>query len=179
MLRIVLPEQDSYDEAKELFISTKEESVELEHSLLSLSKWESKFKKPFLSSAEKTDIEILEYVKLMVINEIPENFILRLTTEIFEQINQYIDSSESATTFASINGSGGKSEIITSELIYFWMVNFSIPFSCETWHLNRLFNLIRIAGIKNSPPKKTSAAELARRNRELNEQRKAKLGTTG
>lgn len=180
MLTITIPGQEFFDEVREVFVNTPTDVVHLEHSLLSLSKWESEFCKPFLSSTEKTDTEVLRYIELMVLaDQAPVSFLGRLTRAHYEEINEYMNSPRSATMFYDQQKSSGKGETITAELIYYWLSAFHIPFECETWHLNRLFALIRIASIKNSPPKKMSANELARRNHELNEQRKQMLGTSG
>jgi hypothetical protein len=116
----------------------------------------------------------------MILNEdFPDDIISRLSQRNLDQINAYIESKESATTFGKLPEQKARGEIITSELIYYWMVAFTIPFECETWHLNRLFALVRICNIKNSKPKKMSKSELAMRNRELNAQRRAELNTRG
>jgi hypothetical protein len=116
----------------------------------------------------------------MVLNEkFPPEVFTHLSHQNLSDINDYIDSKQSATTFGQMPRHTGRSETITSELIYYWMVSFNIPFECETWHLNRLFSLIRICNMKNSKPQKMSRSEIAQRNRDLNAQRKAKLGTSG
>jgi hypothetical protein len=96
-----------------------------------------------------------------------------------DEINAYIEAKHTATTFSQMPAKTGRGEIITSELLYYWMIAFNIPFECQHWHLNRLFSLIRICSIKNQPQKKMSRSEIAARNRELNAQRKAQLGTRG
>jgi hypothetical protein len=180
MLRIIIPGTEYFDENTEEFSSVDDFELELEHSLISLSKWESKHQKPFLSNFEKTPEEILSYIESMILNNnYPENLFHRFSNENFAQINRYIESKESATTFGDMPERGGRGEVITSELIYYWMVAFSIPFECERWHLNRLFALIRICNLKNSKPQKMSRSEIAARNRELNAQRRAQLGTRG
>lgn len=181
MLKLIIPGNDEYyDESTETFYTVGDVELELEHSLVSLSKWESKHKKPFLSSSEKTLEETYDYIQAMIISPIyPHDILLRLTKENIAKINEYIESSESATTFGAMPERKGVGEVITSELIYYWMVAFTIPFECETWHLNRLFALIRVCNIKNSKPKKMSRSEIARRNRELNEIRRAQLNTSG
>jgi hypothetical protein len=154
----------------------------LEHSLISLSKWESIFEKPFLGPEPKTREEVLGYIKTMILTpDFPEDVLLKLSKSNFDEINAYIDSAQSATTFGVMPEQKHRSrgETITSELIYYWMVTFNIPFECESWHLNRLFSLIRICNLKNSKPKKMSRSELATRNRQLNEKRRAELGTSG
>lgn len=180
MLSLLVGGEELFDERTSTFISTEPFEVDFEHSLLSLSKWESKFNKPFLGNSNKTTEEALEYVGCMVLTkDVPEDFLDRLTNQNLVDINDYVNSSQSATTFGQMPKTPGRGEIITSELIYYWMVAFNIPFECESWHLNRLFSLIKICNIKNSKPQKMSRSEMAQRNHELNAQRKAKLNTTG
>jgi hypothetical protein len=180
MLKLTIPGEEHFNEETETFETVGDVEIELEHSLVSLSKWESKYKRPFLSNDSKTAEETAYYIQAMIISPIyPYDSLLRLSQENINQINDYIESTESATTFGLMPERKGKGEVITSELIYYWMVAFTIPFECECWHLNRLFSLIRICNIKNSKPKKMSRGEIARRNRELNDMRKAQLNTTG
>lgn len=181
MLTITLPGTELWDEATESFATAQEDELTLrfEHSLISLSKWESKFQKAFLGATPKTAEETLGYIEAMCLDELPVDFFQRLKDEHIHQINEYIDSKQSATTFGEMPKQSGRAEIVTSELIYYWMVAFNIPFECESWHLNRLFSLIRICNVKNSKPKKMNKNEIAQRNREINEQRKAKFGTKG
>lgn len=180
MLTITIPGAELFDEANQVFIDISPVQIDLEHSLLSVSKWESKVKKPFLGEGKKTPEEILVYVEAMILTPgITPETLLRLSDTNLDSINAYIDSTESATTFHQPQTKKGRPETITSELIYFWMVNFRIPFECQTWHLNRLFSLIRICGIKNSKPTKMSKAEAAAQRRELNAQRRAKTGSSG
>lgn len=180
MLKLMLQEEEYYNEETETFETVESVEIELEHSLISLSKWESKFKKPFLSPDQKTSEEILYYIESMIISPIhPSNTFELLTQKTIDKINDYIESSESATTFGSMPERKGRGEVITAELIYYWMVAFNIPFECEYWHLNRLFSLIRICNIKNSPQKKMSRNEVSQRNRELNAVRKAQYNTNG
>lgn len=180
MLRIEIPSSDLYNEDTEEFITIDGVVLDLEHSLVSLSKWESKFQKPFLSSHNKSEDEVLGYIECMIVTKnFPADAVKMLSQANLDQINEYINSKESATIINEMPGGKGRGEIITSELIYFWMINFSIPFECEFWHLNRLFSLIQICNIKNSKTKPRSRRAIAERNRQLNEQRKAKLGTRG
>lgn len=180
MLTIIVPGQEFFDETKSEFTTIGDFVLELEHSLLAVSKWESKYKKPFLTDEKKSADETFFYVKAMIITpNYPIDALSALTKENLASINDYIESSESATTFGSMPERKGRGEVITSELIYYWMVAFSIPFECERWHLNRLLALIRICNIKNSKPKKMSRGEIAQRNRELNARRRAELGTSG
>lgn len=180
MLKIIVKGDELFDETTETFETVGDVELELEHSLVSLSKWESKFKKPFLGNEAKSLEETFYYIEAMIISPIyPYDIVKRFSSENFSQINDYIESSESATTFGIMPERRGRGEVITSELIYYWLISFSIPFECERWHLNRLFALIRVCNIKNSKPRKMSKGEMARRNRELNEVRRAQLGTSG
>jgi hypothetical protein len=180
MLKLIIPGDEWFNEETETFETVGDIELELEHSLLSLSKWESKFKKPFLSSDGKTIDETLDYIEAMIISPIfPVDIFHRLDQDSIRKINEYIESTESATTFGLMPERKGRGEVITSELIYYWMVAFQIPFECESWHLNRLFSLIRICNIKNSKPKRMSRREISDRNRDLNAQRRAKHNSTG
>lgn len=155
--------------------------VRLEHSLVSLSKWESFYEKPFYGKTEKTSEEMLAYIAYMVVDETPpENFPGRLELEELQKIGEYINSKQSATWFQQPSEGRGSNEVITNEMIYYWLVQFQIPFTpCETWHLNRLMTLVKIAGIKQTKPKKMSRTEQAEQFRRLNAERKAQLGTSG
>ena len=179
MLIIKIEGQEFFNEETEQFESNGDFILNFEHSLVSLSKWESEFEKPFLDEKPKTTEELLSYIKYMILNEYDDDILNNLNDKHFKQINSYIEAKKSATTFGITPKKIGRSETITSELIYFWMVTFNIPFECETWHLNRLFSLIRICNLKNSKPTKSSKNEIYSRNRELNAQRKAELNSTG
>jgi hypothetical protein len=180
VLTITVPKQEVFNEATDEFEDFPEIVLELEHSLVSLSKWESKFKKPFLTTEHKTVEEMAGYIEAMIVT--PKNsrgVIFRLTEQNLMDINDYIESKESATTFGKMPQHKVRGETITSELIYYWLVTFNIPFEVETWHLNRLFSLIRICNVKNQKQKKMSPREIAMRNREINERRRAELSTRG
>lgn len=180
MLKITLIGTEFFNEEQSTFETVGDVELELEHSLVSLSKWESKFKKPFLTNESKEKQELYYYIEAMIISPIyPPDLYARLSSENIQQVQEYIESSESATTFGRMPDVKGRGEVVTSELIYYWMVAFNIPFECEYWHLNRLFSLIRICNIKTSKPKKMSRSELARRNHELNAVRRAQYNTSG
>lgn len=182
MLKITIPKKELWDEETERFIDTPEFVVELEHSLVSLSKWESIHEKPFLGSDEKTEEEILDYVYAMFLDSsLPKSLVLGMTRDNLSEIHDYIAAAHTGTTFyESEKRRSGSSETITSELIYYWLVALEIPFEVETWNLNRLFTLVRICNIKNNPKEnKMTAQQVAHRNRELNEQRKAQHKTKG
>jgi hypothetical protein len=180
MLTIIVSGTEMYDEKQGKFVSVNDVTLELEHSLVSLSKWESIFEKPFLGKDSKTPEEIYTYIKCMTLTpEVPEEVFTRLSQDNLETITKYIEAKRTATWFSDQPGPPKAREVITSEVIYYWMTTFQIPFECERWHLNRLFTLIRVCNIKQGKPKKMSRSEIARRNRELNAQRKAQLGTSG
>jgi hypothetical protein len=180
MLKLIVLGDEYFNEETETFETVGDVELELEHSLISLSKWESKYQKPFLTSNSKTPEEISTYIEAMIILPFsPGEIVHRLSYENIKEINEYIESPQSATTFGSMPERKGRGEIITAELIYYWMVAFNIPFSCEYWHLNRLFSLIRICNIKNAPEKKMGRHEIASRNRELNAARRAQYNTRG
>lgn len=180
MLSITVPGVEMFDETVQEFTTQGDVVLELEHSLVSLSKWEQKFEKPFLGKGEKTSEETLAYIKHMVLTpDIPEAVFNKLTEANFKAINDYLESKMTATWFHDPPGAPKSRDIITSELVYYWMIVFQIPFECQYWHLNRLFTLIRVCNIKQAKPQKMSRSEVTARNRELNAQRKARLGTKG
>jgi hypothetical protein len=180
MLTITVGATDVYDEESGTFGDQGGVELQLEHSLVSLSKWESIYEKPFLGSINKTSEEVFSYVECMILTpNPPEEILKKLSQENIQEINEYIDRKMTATWFSEQPGAPKSREVITAELIYYWMTVFTIPFECENWHLNRLFTLIRICNVKQAKPKKMSRAEAGRRNRELNAQRKAQLGTNG
>lgn len=181
MLTIVVGATEAYDESSETFKAEGGFELQLEHSLDSLSKWESKYEKPFLNDREKSPEEALDYIRCMVVTQNPpEGFLEKLSKENFEQINAYINQKMTATWFSDSTPQTKKNnETITAELVYYWMSVFQIDWEAQYWHLNRLFTLIRICSIKQDKPKKMSRAEAAQRQRELNARRKAELGTKG
>ena len=181
MLQITIPSRELWDESKNEFIITKEQILQLEHSLISISKWESKWQKAFLTKQEKTHEETIDYIKCMTLNQnVDPNVYNYLTNDNIRQINAYIDAPMTATYFSEEKeGRGGRGEQITSELIYYWMIALQIPFECQKWHLNRLLTLVRVCNIKNQPPKKRSRREIMSRNAALNAARRKQLNTKG
>lgn len=180
MLQITIPAVELWDERKQEFVTTKEQTLQLEHSLVSLSKWESKWCKAFLTKQEKTFEETLDYIKCMTItqNVDPEVYNY-LTNKNIEEINNYIDAPMTATYFSDDKTAKSSREQITAELIYYWMIALNIPFECQKWHLNRLLTLIKVCNIKNQPPKKRSRKEIMSRNAALNAARRKQLNTKG
>lgn len=182
MLTITVPESEVFDERTNEFHTLEAMTLELEHSLVSLHLWESKWEKPFISPGEKTTEETIGYVQAMTLtpNVSPEVY-LRLSNDNLREINSYIESKMTATWFKELPGQpkGGTGEMITAELIFYWMVAFNIPSEYKHWHLNQLFTLIRIANEKNKPKKKMSRADMVSERQRLNAERKAALQTTG
>lgn len=182
MLRIVVPACEFYDESKEEFIEVKEQTLLMEHSLISISKWEAKWKKPYLEKGNKTEEEIYDYFRCMTVNpnQVDPLVYRMLTKENLDDIAAYIEDPMTATTFSNNGQPSGRHEIMTSEIIYYYMIAQNIPVEFEKWHINRLLVLIRVCAIKNDPhPKKMSKAAIAKQNRSLNAARRKRLGTRG
>ena len=180
MLQLTIVEgPEMWDEINERFIEPKSHTLQLEHSLVSLSKWESKWCKSFIHTEDKTNEEMLDYIKCMTITQ-------NVKPEVYEYISQknineiveYINAPMTATTISDMDEKKSR-ERVTSELIYFWMISYNIPFECQKWHLNRLITLIRVCSVKNAPPKKTSKRELASRYAEMNARNRAKYNSKG
>lgn len=172
MLKITIPGREQFKPDTQEFITTKEITITLEHSLISLSKWESKWHKPFLSrGSDITTEELIDYIRCMTITPNVDPVVYySLTQKEIDKINDYIADPMTATTFRNVDQKHSR-EIITSEIIYYWMIASGIPMECEKWHLSRLLTLIRVVNIKSQPPKKMSKKETAARNAALNRQR--------
>lgn len=179
MLQLTIPGSEMFNESTNEFYTTKDTVLQLEHSLVSLSKWESKWNIPFLGKTEKTIEQTIDYIRCMTITQNVNPIVYAcLTNENIEAINNYIDLPMTATTFSDIHSSPNR-EIVTSELIYYWMIALNIPMECQKWHLNRLLTLIRVCNVKNTPPKKMSRGDIMRRNAALNAARRKKYNTKG
>lgn len=179
MLELEISEKEVFDDSTQTFINVPSQTLRLEHSLISISKWEEKWHIPYLSREPKTRQQVFDYIRCMTIGKsVDDNVYVTLSSYELDAITYYIDDSRTATWFSNSKQRPGR-EVITSELIYYWMIEFGIPFECDKWHLNRLLTLIRICQIKNSPKKKMSASELANRNRKLNESRRSANHTKG
>lgn len=179
MLSITIPARELFNDQTQEFIYTKEYRIQLEHSLVSISKWESKWNKPFLSKNNKTMEETIDYIKCMTITQNIDPVAYNgLTNQNINDINNYIDAPMTATTFNNQHNSPSK-EVITSELIYYWMIALNIPMECQKWHVNRLLTLIRVCNVKNTPPKKMSKKEIMNRNAALNAARRKQFNSRG
>jgi hypothetical protein len=181
MLQIAVPlGTEYYDENKEEFIYPKVQILQLEHSLVSLSKWESKWHKPFLSKERMSDEETTDYIKCMTLTQnVPPMVYGYLTSENIQEVTDYINDPMTATTFSEDKNGKPNREIVTAEIIDYWMISLNIPFECRKWHLNKLLALIKVCTIKNSPQKKMSQKEAMSQQRALNAARRKKLGTRG
>lgn len=180
MLRLEIPQREYFNDKTSEFITLPKQTLILEHSLISLSKWESKWNKPFLDNTNKTMEETIDYIKCMTVNTNVDPMVYTtLPRETITQINEYITSPQTATWFSEDPSSPPNREITTSEILYYQMIELGIPFECEKWHINRLTTLIRVCSIKRSDSKKMSCREILSRNKELNAARKAKYQTKG
>lgn len=180
MLQLVIPASEYWDEQSESFIDIKEQSLQLEHSLVSLSKWESKWCKPFISKEEKTYDEMLDYIKCMTVTKnVDPAVYTRLSKEDITKIKEYIEAPMTATRISEQSKKSGNGEQTTAELIYCWMINLNIPVEFQYWHINRLLTLIRVCDIKSQPPKKMGRKELSSSNAALNAARRKRLGSKG
>jgi hypothetical protein len=179
MLEILIPGKEFYDEETGNFINDGGTRLVLEHSLVSLSKWESRFMKPFLTEDKKTAEETLYYIECMSLDENFDRKCLKhITRDALAKVNEYIECPMTASSVRSVSGKTSR-EIVTSELIYYWMVALNIPSEYQHWHLNRLLMLIRICNVKNQPPRKMSRSQILKRNRELNAARRRQYNTRG
>ena len=180
MLTIKLSDKELFDEKKNEFIDIKGQTIVLEHSLFSLSKWESIWHKPFLTIDNNMSMEeLISYIKCMTITQhVDDSTYLAIDNKTVEEIREYIANPMTATTFSDQGGSPSR-EIITSEVIYGQMVALQIPFECQKWHLNRLLTLIKVCNLRNEPPKKMTMSEVMARNAKLNAERRARLHSKG
>lgn len=179
MLQLEISGGRLFDEETNRFISPPSVTLQLEHSLLSLSKWESEYCKPFVNAKDLTDDELMDYIICMSETPITRLDLAGLRDGHLEKLQAYLENPHTATTIKSVDR-GGSSQVITSELIYSWMVTLQIPFECERWNLNRLITLIRVCSINNNPDKKKlSKDEVARQYREINAKRRAEAAKRG
>jgi len=179
-ITITVPKTELWDPIKEEFINIKEQTLVMEHSLLSVDKWESKWRKPYLSSDDKSALEVIDYLRCMTITKnVDPNVYFAIPEKELRRINEYITNPMTATTFNDRNERRGRREIITSEIIYWQMTQLNIPMEWEKRHLNKLLTLIRVAAIKSQAPKQMSKADIAKQNRALNAARRKRSGSKG
>ncbi|MBO7422995.1 MAG: hypothetical protein J6T99_06360 [Oscillospiraceae bacterium] len=179
-LSVTIPAAELFDEGSGEFIIVAEQKLQLEHSLVSLAKWEAKYCKPFLTPDNKSRDECVDYVRCMTLTQnVPSNVYKAIPDSVMAQVNEYIERPMTATWFSENKNTPKSREVVTAELIYYWMIALNVPFECQKWHLNRLLTLIRVCNEKNTPPKKMSRNELYGRNRSLNASRKSRLHTRG
>lgn len=180
MFQVVIPESENWDETKEEFVQIKSVTFQIEHSLVSLSRWESKWNIPFLEKNDKTTEQIIDYVRCMTTTQnVDPKIYQRLTAPIFSQISEYIEAPMTATWFNDELDAARKKEVITAEIIYYWMIVQNIPLECQKWHLNRLLTLIRVCSIKNAPPKKMGRKDMLAQRKALNETRRNRINSKG
>lgn len=180
MLRITIPGTEQFNDETQEFVTTKEQILALEHSLVSLSKWESKWQKPFLDTSDRTPEEVIDYVRCMTITQnVDPTIYYSLTPELMKTINDYIEAPMTATWFGDSKNAKPNREVVTSEVIYYWMIALEIPFECQKWHLNRLLTLIQVCNIKNQPQKKMDRHAVMKKNRALNQARRSKFKSRG
>lgn len=177
MLTITL-KTEYWDEEKEEFINTNGGEIHLEHSLISISKWESKWKKSFINSEKQIGDELYDYIRCMAQEDISIDLIKSMDSDTLSKIIDYINDPMSATTVKTYGPKSPNREVVTSELIYYWMIALNIPFECQNWHLNRLLKLIEVCNLKNNP-KKMGRNDIMRQNRDLNAARRKALKSKG
>lgn len=174
-----MPDREYYDDATERFVCIKGGTLQMEHSLVSISKWEAKWKKPFLGKEPKTSEEQRDYYRCMTLTQnVDPNIYLNIDANLEKVILDYIEDPMTAS-WVTRKDNRHANQVVTSELIYCWMTALNIPHEYQKWHLNRLFMLINICNEKNAPPKKMSNREALNRNRSLNHARRNRLGTRG
>ena len=180
MLEIIVPAIEKWDERKEEFVYTKTQKLQLEHSLVSIQKWEAKWGKPFLSKDNKTNEEMLDYIRCMTItqNVNPDTYRC-LSQDNLKDINDYIGKDMTATWFSNTDKKKPNRRVVTAELIYYWMIALSIPQEYKKWHLNQLITLIRVTEAEQQPKKKMNQNAEAARRRALNKERRERLKSKG
>lgn len=179
MLEITIPQQEFFNNETQMFVYTPEQTIRLEHSLVSISKWESKYHKSFLNSSDKTNAELIDYIRCMCITQnVDDDLFNNLSEENLRDVTAYINDPMTATTINNRHQTRSR-EIVTSELIYYWMISLNIPFECQKWHINRLLTLISVCSEKNNPKKKMGTNAILNENAALNAKRRAAMKSKG
>lgn len=180
MLKIKIQKRECWDSTNEKFVYIPETTLELEHSLFSISKWEAKWEKSFFLKEPKTSEETIDYIKMMSLNDVDPIVFNNISKDVFKKIEEYINMPMTATKINSKLGNDNNSKsYTTSEIIYYYMVSLNIPLECEHWHINRLITLIRVCSIKSQPQKKMSKQEAIAYQAKMNAERRAKLKSKG
>lgn len=180
MLEIIIPATEQWDEETQQFVYTKEQTLRLEHSLVSISKWESKWHKSFFAKNDLTPEENIDYIRCMTITQnVDPSVYYCITREQMKAIKNYMEDPMTATTFSQDSTKQTSREIITSELVYYWMISLNIPMECQKWHFNRLLTLVKVCNIKNQPPKKRSSRDVMSQNTALNAARRKQFNSKG
>ena len=181
MLQVTIPGYEWFDEKTNSFGCTKETTFQLEHSLVSIHRWEQKWCKPFLGKEPKTAEECADYIRCMTLTQHVDPAVYNgITAEVMDKINNYIEAPMTATWFSDKDKQGSPHrEVITSEVIYYWMISLNIPWECRKWHLNTLLTLIRVCNAKNAPKKKQSRREMMEQRTAMNKARRARLNSKG
>lgn len=179
-LTITIPGNELYDQAAGKFITTKSHTITLEHSLVSIARWESKWHKPYLSREPKTKEELIDYFRCMTLTQnVPMSVYYAIDGETMQKIIDYIQDPNTATTFRKSNKPPSR-EIVTNEIVYYWMTALNIPFDpCEKWHFQHLMTLIEVCSLKQQPAKKMPKGEALRQRSALNAARRSKYNTHG
>lgn len=179
MLTIAVPDMEFFDEKTNEFVNVRGTRLSLEHSLVAVSKWEAKYNKPFLGGQKRTPSETVYYIKCMTITQnVNDDVYNYLPANVIDNISNYINAPMTATTIKNTTNKKS-SEVVTAELIYYWMIALNIPMECQKWHLNRLLTLIQVCNIKNQPPQKRNKKEMIAERNAINEQRRKQHNTKG
>lgn len=178
-LVIVVPGQELFDNEKQKFITTEDVTLRMEHSLVAIHNWESKWHKPFLVPKGHSGEEVLDYFRMMCLDDVDPSVFDRMSEENLQEIQAYMENVMTATTFHNLPDKPGGREIVTAEIVYYWMVSLQIPLDRETWHFGRLMALIRTVNTKNAPKKKMNTKDALAQQRELNAQRRAEMASKG
>lgn len=180
MLTVKIPDQELWDESTNEFYYIPGAVLDLEHSLVSVAKWEAKWHKAFISKKEKTNEELIDYIRCMTITKnVNQDIYYHIPNNIINRINEYIDNPMTATVIHDVQSNESSKDVPTSEMIYYWMLSNQVPVEFEKWHLNRLITLLRVCSVKNSPGKKLSRNEAYSRNAAINAANRKKFNTKG
>lgn len=178
--KVEIPEREFFDEENNRFIKVPQTTLLMEHSLVSISKWESKWHIPYLSNKPKTREQTIDYLRCMTITQNVDPFLFYcIPDKELLKIKDYIENPMTATTFSDEEGKGHTKKVLTSEVLYYYMTMYNIPVEFEKWHINRLLTLIKVCSEENKPKKKIGSKKLASKYASLNAARRAKLNSKG